>query len=241
MGQIIVVDIGNTFGKIAVAFDDGTVESVSRVSHSQMESSLLETILRHSNANGVIISCVGMELSSIERMLQGRGVRYIILSHKTKLPISIGYNTPATLGADRIATATGAFSLFPGESLMVVDFGTAITIDFITAQGEFSGGNISLGMRSRFESLHAMTHNLPMIEPPYIDASFGRNTREAITSGVILGIIFEIEGYISRFRPEKVIFTGGDALFFAKRMKSPIFVIYNLLFRGLIKISLFNE
>ncbi len=241
MGQIIVVDIGNTFGKIAVAFDDGTVESVSRVSHSQMESSLLETILRHSNANGVIISCVGMELSSIERMLQGRGVRYIILSHKTKLPISIGYNTPATLGADRIATATGAFSLFPGESLMVVDFGTAITIDFITAQGEFSGGNISLGMRSRFESLHAMTHNLPMIEPPYIDASFGRNTREAITSGVILGIIFEIEGYISRFRPEKVIFTGGDALFFAKRMKSPIFVVYNLLFRGLIKISLFNE
>ena len=137
MGQIIVVDIGNTFGKIAVAFDDGTVESVSRVSHSQMESSLLETILRHSNANGVIISCVGMELSSIERMLQGRGVRYIILSHKTKLPISIGYNTPATLGADRIATATGAFSLFPGESMMVVDFGTAITIDFITAQGEF--------------------------------------------------------------------------------------------------------
>lgn len=241
MGQIIVVDIGNTFGKIAVAFDDGTVESVSRVSHSQMESSLLETILRHSNANGVIISCVGMELSSIERMLQGRGVRYIILSHKTKLPISIGYNTPATLGADRIATATGAFFLFPGESLMVVDFGTAITIDFITAQGEFSGGNISLGMRSRFESLHAMTHNLPMIEPPYIDASFGRNTREAITSGVILGIIFEIEGYISRFRPEKVIFTGGDALFFAKRMKSPIFVVYNLLFRGLIKISLFNE
>lgn len=241
MGQIIVVDIGNTFGKIAVAFDDGTVESVSRVSHSQMESSLLETILRHSNANGVIISCVGMELSSIERMLQGRGVRYIILSHKTKLPISIGYNTPATLGADRIATATGAFSLFPGESLMVVDFGTAITIDFITAQGEFSGGNISLGMRSRFKSLHAMTHNLPMIEPPYIDASFGRNTREAITSGVILGIIFEIEGYISRFRPEKVIFTGGDALFFAKRMKSPIFVVYNLLFRGLIKISLFNE
>ena len=241
MGQIIVVDIGNTFGKIAVAFDDGTVESVSRVSHSQMESSLLETILRHSNANGVIISCVGMELSSIERMLQGRGVRYIILSHKTKLPISIGYNTPATLGADRIATATGAFSLFPGESMMVVDFGTAITIDFITAQGEFSGGNISLGMRSRFESLHAMTHNLPMIEPPYIDASFGRNTREAITSGVILGIIFEIEGYISRFRPEKVIFTGGDALFFAKRMKSPIFVVYNLLFRGLIKISLFNE
>ena len=241
MGQIIVVDIGNTFGKIAVAFDDGTVESVSRVSHSQMESSLLETILRHSNANGVIISCVGMELSSIERMLQGRGVRYIILSHKTKLPISIGYNTPATLGADRIATATGAFSLFPGESLMVVDFGTAITIDFITAQGEFSGGNISLGMRSRFESLHAMTHNLPMIEPPYIDASFGRNTREAITSGIILGIIFEIEGYISRFRPEKVIFTGGDALFFAKRMKSPIFVVYNLLFRGLIKISLFNE
>ena len=241
MEQTIVVDIGNTFGKIAVAFDDGTVESVSRVSHSQMESSLLQTILRHSNANGVIISCVGMELSSIERMLQGRGVRYIILSHKTKLPISIGYNTPATLGADRIATATGAFSLFPGESLMVVDFGTAITIDFITAQGEFSGGNISLGMRSRFESLHAMTHNLPMIEPPYIDASFGRNTREAITSGVILGIIFEIEGYISRFRPEKVIFTGGDALFFAKRMKSPIFVIYNLLFRGLIKISLFNE
>lgn len=241
MGQIVVVDIGNTFGKIAVAFDDGTVESVSRVPHSQLETSLLEIISNHPYAGGVIISCVGMEISSIERMLQGRGVRYIILSHKTKLPISIGYNTPATLGADRIATAAGAFSLFPGESLMVVDLGTAITIDFITAQGEFSGGNISLGMRSRFESLHAMTHNLPMIEPPYIEASFGRNTREAITSGVILGIIFEIEGYISRFKPEKVIFTGGDALFFAKRMKSPIFVVYNLLFRGLIKISLFNE
>lgn len=241
MEQTIVVDIGNTFGKIAVAFDDGTVESVSRVSHSQMESSLLETISSHPSAKGVIISCVGMDLSSIKKMLHGRGVRYIVLSHKTKLPIAIGYNTPDTLGADRIATAAGAFSLFPGEFIMVVDFGTAITIDFITCEGEFLGGNISLGMRRRFESLHTMTHKLPMIEPPYLEASIGKNTREAITSGVILGIIFEIEGYISRFRPEKVIFTGGDALFFAKRMKSPIFVIYNLLFRGLIKISLFNE
>ena len=127
---------------------------------------------------------------------------------------------------------------------MIVDFGTAITIDQVSADGVFRGGNISPGVQMRFRALHDYTAALPLCESCEDQTLLGRSTVEAIRQGVMNGIAFEIEGYIARFRRENadicIIFTGGAAKNFAKRIKNAIFADCELVFLGLNRILEFN-
>jgi type III pantothenate kinase len=115
--------------------------------------------------------------------------------------------------------------------------GTAITLDILTSKSEYIGGNISPGLVMRFRALHAFTSRLPMFEKDAFSADPGTDTRSAIISGVQKGILYEINGYVDHFSgtyPElKVILTGGDAEFFADKLKKPIFLIPNLVLSGL--------
>ena len=167
--------------------------------------------------------------------------------------------SPGTLGADRIAAALGAAELFPGKDCLIFDFGTAITVDLVTSDRRFMGGNISPGLSLRLRALHEHTGRLPLVSPSAPVRMYGRNTAEAISNGVVLGIMFEVEKYIennpqcriiftggdSLFFAKKpqcrIIFTGGDSLFFAKKLKSPIFVTFNLVLKGLFKIAQLNN
>lgn len=160
------------------------------------------------------------------------------------MPIGNAYLTPATLGRDRLAAAVGAAALYPGRNALIVDLGTAVTIDLLSADGVFRGGCISPGMAMRFRSLHEYTASLPLCDAIDSERAVGRTTDEAIRLGVMNSIAFEIEGYVARLEGEFedlcVIFTGGDAKFFVKRIKNTIFANCNLVFYGLNRILEYN-
>ncbi len=155
------------------------------------------------------------------------------------MPVKNLYATPQTLGYDRLAAAVGAHVLHPGKTALIVDFGTAITFDIVTAAGEFLGGSISPGARTRFRALHEFTGALPMCElPDGQSVDFPpRDTVSAIRTGVAEGIIAETERQITKAREKfgeiVIIFTGGEANYFASRVKFPIFAVSDLVFHGL--------
>jgi type III pantothenate kinase len=128
--------------------------------------------------------------------------------------------------------------------VLVVDAGTAITYDVINDRGQYFGGNISPGIHMRYKALHEFTRKLPLIDMIGDYPQLGRNTRDAIISGVLQGIICEVEGTIDNFSknfPElRVVITGGDAGFFDKKLKKTIFVVPNLVLLGLNSILQYN-
>ncbi|MDR2936620.1 MAG: type III pantothenate kinase [Rikenellaceae bacterium] len=232
----LAIDIGNTLVKTAL-FERGQVVDIFKSDELTVDF-LERTIFPHHPdiENGIMISTRG-PVPEVERYLANRLKRFVRFDHTTPIPIKNLYETPETLGPDRLAAAVGAAAVDPGSNVLVVDFGTAITIDFITADGKFLGGNISPGAGARFKALHQFTGKLPLLELSEETQLLGKTSHHAIISGVINGIIYEIDGYIERLRKDfgnfKIIFTGGDGIFFAKRFKNPIFATYDLVVYGL--------
>lgn len=241
--RTLTVDIGNSRIKLSVFEGDDSLYSALYDSLSTTDAI---TIVEKFNVTHAIISSVtGYDyacVSAIEQKISGT----ILLDSSVKLPIKNGYGTPKTLGADRIAAVAGAHSLSPGTPLLVVDAGTAITYDFVTADGIYKGGNIAPGAALRFRSLNEHTSRLPLVElgSGSDDNFLGVNTHDAIWNGVVRGIAYEIEGYISDLKREhsnlRIFFTGGDAFFFEKYIKSSIFVVSNLTAIGLNAILNYN-
>ena len=166
------------------------------------------------------------------------------LSSVTPVPIKNNYRSKSTLGLDRLAAAVGAASLFPDNDLLIIDAGTAITYDIVDKENGFMGGNISPGLRTRFRSLHHFTGRLPLLNPVAEWPDIGTTTEEAIQSGVLTGILSEVESVIELMKkkwPElRVIVTGGDAEFFDKKLKSSIFVKFEITLLGLNRILEYN-
>jgi len=124
--------------------------------------------------------------------------------------------------------------------VLVVDAGTAITYELVNDCGEYAGGNISLGIDMRFKALHHFTGQLPLCHRAEEYAALGVDTQSAIVAGVLNGVLYEVEVNLEQFTLKipnlRVIFTGGDAVFFANRLKKPIFVVLDLVMIGLNRI-----
>ncbi len=237
----LIIDIGNTLTKIAVM---ESKQLLTQISVPVLDKAVLDELLGRYALQRAIIASTGGGREEVQELLQRHIGRVICLDAKSRLPIGIEYATPQTLGADRVALAVGACEeLGYDKKILVVDLGTAITIDRVE-NGVFRGGNISPGVWCRFRALHEFTQSLPQCSPVAQTPFFGDSTRSAIESGVMNGVVYEIEGYIERLRCENrdffVIFTGGDANFFVNRIKSAIFVSQNLMFYGLSKILEYN-
>ncbi|MGN0191019.1 MAG: type III pantothenate kinase [Candidatus Cryptobacteroides sp.] len=140
---------------------------------------------------------------------------------------------PQSLTPDRAASAVACRHLFKGRGCSIFDFGTMMTVDFLDTDGNYAGGNISLGCRTRFKSVNRYSRTFPLLDTPDDFKDMGITLQESISSGVVLGMKYEIEGYIDRYPENIVIFTGGDANYFAKIMKNSIFVVCNLVLMGL--------
>ena len=171
--------------------------------------------------------------------------RVIRLSSDLKLPIEIDYATPGTLGADRVAAAVGAWATLPGKPLLVVDAGTAVTYDAVSADGHFLGGNIAPGMNMRLEALHRFTARLPRVQVPREipkDRFMGCDTPSAMILGAVYGIVGSISYYRSRL-PEgtEVVMTGGWAPELSRLVDFDVTVDPNLVSKGLNRILLYNE
>jgi type III pantothenate kinase len=238
----LVIDIGTSFIKVAV-FNRSEILFKENIPEISVE--YISLILNNfQDTQYAILSSVRKRDPALIGFLEKKFRKSIELSSKTPIPIRNLYESPSTLGDDRLAAAIGANIIFPDANVLVIDIGSAITIDFINKKNEFSGGNISPGMMMRFRALNEFTANLPLEYPQEVPDLIGLDTSGAIISGVENGIIFELEGYIrkltTREKDLNVIFTGGDAAFFAEKIKNQVIVDVNLTLKGLNRILEYN-
>ena len=205
---------------------------------------MLEELLSEWPVRRAVVASTRGEVDDVAAMLRGRVDYLLEFTSQTPVPIGNAYLTPETLGRDRLAAAVGATVLYPGENVLIVDFGTAVTIDLVTADNTFRGGCISPGVKTRFRALHHFTRKLPLCELIDREVFMGRDTVSAIEGGIVNGIVYEVEGYIRdlerKYDGLRIIFTGGDSNFFAKRVKKPIFATYDLVAYGLNRILEYN-
>lgn len=237
----LVIDAGNTSVKAAL-LDEGRIVAVRR--SVRLDSEIVRLAAGRDVTCG-ILSAVRALTPEESALLEGLPLRMLRLSVALPLPLHIAYRTPDTLGPDRIAAAVGAWRRCPGSNILVIDAGTAITYDIVTASGEYLGGNISPGKDLRFRALHEYTGRLPLVSPSDEVPDVGYSTETAIRSGVIRGIQDEMSGCIARFssiyESLNVFLTGGDAKLFEKPIKSGIFADEFLVLEGLDSICSFNE
>ena len=236
----LIVDIGNSLIKVAVV-ENSQVLGIQRYATAE-ELATASFWGEYASIKRAIVASTAVDTRCVAELLRSRGVKTLEMTQSTPVPIKNGYHTPETLGVDRLAAAVGAVNMV-GEDCVIVDFGSAITIDLVEG-GVFRGGNISPGVAMRFRALHAYTQRLPECEPTDEILELGTTTRKAIEQGVMQGITHEIEGYISHFYAKNVklslIFTGGDAKYFVKRIKNAIFAKYDLVICGLNRILEYN-
>jgi len=237
----LAIDIGNSRTKLAV-FDGDQLQV--RLTWDDWTLDDLVTLTTNQKVKNVILSTVKGQLpAGVEAWLRAH-FSFVEMNAETPLPIENRYRTPQTLGRDRLAAVVGAFQLFPGQPSLVIDAGTCITYDVIDGKGIYWGGNISPGVGMRFRSMNAFTDGLPLVEAAETDSWLGDSTVSALRNGAQIGALMEIEGFISYFCAQfsglNAILTGGDADFFAKKLKSKIFVNQNLVLMGLNKILNYN-
>ncbi len=239
----LVIDIGNTKVKAAV-FESDTIKASYVFDEINFAEELTTILVNHPISN-CILSSVTTTITNdfLNKKLQQ--LFFIILSPATKLPFKNLYQTPTTLGMDRVALVAAAVSLFPHKNTLIIDAGTCITFDFIDLNNEYRGGAISPGIEIRYKALHDHTSKLPKLVKKEIFDLTGRSTSESIHSGVINGVINEIDGVIAQYKQEfddlTVVLTGGDTKFLSKQLKNSIFANQNFLLHGLNKILTFNN
>lgn len=243
--RFLAVDQGNSFFKLTLFSDSRLVEEC-RVPADSAED-IFGIVERFSPSCGAFCSVGRIDSRIVESLRIALDGNLLILSRSTPLPVSISYASPATLGLDRIALSAGAASLFPGETVVVVDAGTAVTLDVVDASPAFLGGRISPGVRLRFGALHDFTSALPLVGADGCTPVIGDTTDTSIRSGVVLGLADEIvetfRSYSDRFGSSRLLLTGGDAgLLFDKISKRiPAVHVPDLMARGLLYIYKYNE
>ena len=234
----MVIDSGNTYSKIGWFSGDHLIRYETRLSFTELIERTREELPEH-----IMYSSVNRPLDEFLVSLN-RNIPVVNLTGILPVPIQKDYETPHTLGADRIAAACGANWMFPGKDILVIDMGTSITYDLVDHKGIFRGGLISPGVRMRFNALHTFTKRLPLFDPEKDPAFIGKSTKNAIQSGVMNGTLAEIEGIIDRYRHEIpslcVVICGGDVPFFESSLKPPIFAVPELVLIGLNRILTYN-
>ncbi|MDX5349030.1 MAG: type III pantothenate kinase [Hymenobacteraceae bacterium] len=230
-GKKIVVDIGNTLLKYGV-FENKQLLQLGVL--EQPEG--LAAVLHAFKPVHAIVASVARPAADLWPYLPVPGKK-LELNWQTPLPIQNLYKTPQTLGADRLAGVIGAKQLFPQRPCLVIDAGTCITYDFITAAGDYLGGSISPGLQMKFKAVHTFTGRLPLVQQTEEVPLTGQNTQEAIQSGVVNGTVAELNGIIDYYKQQApalvTILCGGDAVFFETKLKGSIFVIPELVLIGL--------
>lgn len=240
MARNLVIDIGNHSSKMFL-FDGFEIIWRGQIATSQAEE--IPAYVRDQKFDHAIVSSVVPLSSRFIPQLNAMG-KTIELNGSTPLPIKLNYETPHTLGADRIAAACGAWQLSEGSNVLVVVAGTCITYNLVDSGGNFLGGAISPGVHMRLQSMHSFTGKLPLISAEGDFPVIGKSTETSLRSGAINGTISELEGMIFRYSQEftdlKVLITGGDGQVLAEGLKNGIFARPELIAQGLNTILNYN-
>jgi type III pantothenate kinase len=230
----LLVEAGNTALKAAWA-EGTTLGKTFRYQGEKMMDYLL--LLLDKERPEVLTVASALGVTPEEEALLRPPCRHLLILDRSHTDLLLRQNFPEYLSYDRAAELVAAAFLFRDKPVTVFDFGTTLTVDFLSREGRYLGGNVSPGCRTRFKALERYSKSLPLVDTPEKILPEGKSLQGSIESGVISGIMFEIEGYI-RLRPENiVVFTGGDAIYFAKKMKNSIFAVCNLVLMGLALIT----
>ena len=209
---------------MALMTDEGKI--IKDFIYRQFSSADVERLFELYDISDSIISSVVNIEAAVVNALNRHSQHFVLFDHNTPVPIINRYETPQTLGQDRLAAAVGAKSLCPNENLLIIDVGSAITYDFVTEQGEYLGGNIAPGLKMRFTMLHRMTKKLPQVDADENELIplFGKNTRDAIAAGVVRGVAYEVKGYMRTLQEKtphfRTFLTGGHAPYVLKNVRS---------------------
>lgn len=241
MNKLLAIDKGNTRTKVGL-YTEGKPLKLTYWD-SDAEDDLLHYIKHHSCTHAMISNVAGNSFPLVHDWLKSH-VKLSVLNTNTRLPIQIEYDTPETLGADRIAGAVAGWSLSKRKNVIVVDAGTCVNIELVI-NNTYLGGSISPGLSMRFQALHHFTGKLPLLKLPVEDLKLvGTSTVSSIGTGTIWGIIDEIDGKINRYKEEfgdfEVFLTGGDAEYLGKYLKNSIFARPEMVIEGLIEILKFQ-
>ncbi|NOZ02644.1 MAG: type III pantothenate kinase [Deltaproteobacteria bacterium] len=224
--MLAAIDIGNTNIVVGV-FDQGKLVSDFRVSTRHLATSdeyalLLDGLFLMAGIDfdGIDGACMCSVVPPLTEVFETFIRRYldcplVQVGPGVRTGISISYETPKDVGADRVANALAAHERF-GTDVIIVDFGTATTFDAVTASGEYLGGVIVPGVNVSLDALFARTAKLPRVEMARPSGVIGRNTVHSIQSGAFYGYLSMVEGIVARMKeemtqPVKALATGGLA------------------------------
>jgi len=237
----ICFDFGNTRLKAAV-FEDEEIEDIIVLNDDSNET--IQQLIDQYHPRKSILSSVINHNKEIEDLLSQK-TKFHLLNHLTKLSFTTPVGKPETIGADRLALCAAAVHFYPTSHNLVIGLGTCITYNFINKYHEFLGGGISPGLTMRMKSLNQYTAKLPIVKPDSNLPLIGYDTNSNIQSGVILGMVYEIQGFIDEYTRKfdnfNVLLTGGDIVHLAPHLKSKIFADSELIFKGLYAISEVNN
>ena len=238
----LILDFGNTLKKIAIFHGDEQVEFQTTDGDVVQ---ILESLKRKypDNKSAILSSVIKIDIHLMTYLKAN--YKFIFFTHQIKVPIKNNYDSPETLGRDRLAAAVGAVKAFPQQVVLVIDAGSSVTYEVISKKGEYLGGAISPGIKMRAKALNKFTDQLPLVSFSKENKLIGNNTESSLQSGIVNGAIAEMNGMIASFLQSyeniQIILTGGDAYYFEKSLKYDIFASENLVLKGLNYILDYNE
>src|SRR4030095_10335568 len=241
MSTTLCFDFGNPRLKAAV-FKDEQIAKIIRLADDSEQT--IRLLVEEYKPDKSILSSVIDHNAAIETILTSK-TKFHKLSHLTTLAFTTPVGKPETIEADRLALTAAAVHFYPGRNNLVISLGSCITYNFINKYQEFLGGAISPGLEMRLKSVNYYTAKLPLVEANGNVPLIGYDTATNILSGIVLGMAFEIDGFIDeydrKFDNFNVLLTGGDIVYLGSRIKSKIFAAPDLIFRGLYAISEVNN
>lgn len=242
MATILCIDWGNSRVKAAI-FNQDTIAETKQCSEAEAASTIAQLIQSH-QPHGAILCSVSRQSAEVEQMVRSQVASFINLDSNTPLPIMNAYSSPDTLGADRVAIAVGAQAQYPTNNVLAISVGTCITYNFVHKNRAFRGGAISPGLHMRLRAMNQFTDRLPEVNVDGELLLLGYDTETSMRSGAVNGMAAEIDGMVAAFAAQypdfNAVLTGGDAPFFANKLKSKIFADPDLLLKGLNLILKYN-
>jgi type III pantothenate kinase len=241
MSVTLCFDFGNTRRKLAV-FEGAELKRVQVLDDDSRET--VQAVLDEYQPKKTILSSVVEHNPEMEALLQER-TKFHLLNHESRLPFTTPVGKPETIGADRLALVAAAVHFYPQKHNLIIALGSCITYNFCNKFHEFLGGGISPGLEMRLKSVNYYTAKLPLVKADSNVPLIGYDTRTNILSGIVLGMVYEMDGFIDEYSRKfdnfNVLLTGGDTVFLASHLKNKIFADPDLIFKGLYAISEVNN
>ncbi len=253
--RVVAVDVGNTAVKLALQFESSVEHREIRIGSSGWELSAIGWVRDKLGSQQAAGNSPQWRIASVHRTAATR-LRHAIQSSQSgavirlvtwpDVPIEISVDSPDRIGIDRLLSAYAAWSRF-GAPLVVIDAGSAITVDWVDSSGTFCGGAILPGLELQSHALVMGTESLPQIElntdaPVKLPA---KNTADAIRAGIVLGVASGLDGLIDRYAEQlglsqqdfQVVLTGGDARNLSAHLRKSHQVVPSLVCLGLLQLT----